>query len=258
MNSTVVSTRPNDGYPGFGVFSAPATALVLALLWAGLLVFFNLLPVIDVWSAGWFFAETPCPQDSDPARTCGRFFLADQSFLRILRQVLQILPVALAVVILVAALVSWLWKRGLKRADAVVAVTAIVAFVMGPGLVVNGFLKANSGRPRPRDTQLFGGDQPFVPAGELTDYCSSNCSFVSGEASSVFWLVCLIPLVPRKYRLRASVAIVCIAVYASVMRIGFGGHYLSDVVLGALLTLFLYAVLANFVAWRARRKITAQ
>ncbi len=253
MNNKMDSTQVKEGYPGFGLFSAPRTALVLALLWVTLLTMFNMLPVIDVLSASWFFAEIPCAPDSDPARICGRFFLGDQRFLQIVRQVLQILPVAVAVGVLVLALLSWYRSRGLKHPELVVALTAIVAFIVGPGLVVNGFLKPNSGRPRPRDTQLFGGDQPFVPAGEFTDYCPSNCSFVSGEASSVFWLVCLIPLVPQKYRVRASAAIVCIAVYASVMRIGFGGHYLSDVVLGALVTLVLYALLAAFVSQRARR-----
>ncbi len=70
----------------------------------------------------------------------------------------------------------------------------------------------------------------------------------------MFWLVCLIPLVPQEYRVRASVAIFFIAFFASVMRIGFGAHYLSDVVLGALSTLVLYAMLAAFVSRHARRK----
>lgn len=251
-------TQANIDYPGFGLFSAPGTALVLLLLWAALLVMFNMLPAIDVLSAGWFFAEVPCPEGTDTGQICGRFFLEDQRFLQILRQILQISPVVIAIGILVLVLVSRISNRCLKRPDAVVAMTAILAFIAGPGLLVNGFLKPNSGRPRPRDTQLFGGDQPFVPAGELTDYCPSNCSFVSGEAASVFWLVCLIPLLPQKFRTPAAAGIVLIAVYASVMRIGFGGHYLSDVVLGALITPVLYSVMAAFVARRARRFSTVR
>lgn len=258
MKNKLDRTQASIGYPGFGLFSEPGTALVLVLLWAALLAVFNMLPGIDVLSAGWFFAEVPCPEDTDPAKICGRFFLKDQRLLQILRQVLQISPVVLAVGIFVLVLVSGFWNRGLKRPDTVVATTAIVAFIAGPGLLVNGFLKPNSGRPRPRDTQLFGGDQPFVPAGELTDYCPSNCSFVSGEASSVFWLVCLIPLLPQKFRIPAATAIVSVAVYASVMRIGFGGHYLSDVVLGALITPVLYSIMAVIVSQHTRRLSTVR
>jgi len=93
---------------------------------------------------------------------------------------------------------------------------------------------------------------PFVPAGQWSDACLNNCSFVSGEASSIFWLVCLVPLLPERYRRRGAVIIVAVALFTSGLRIAFGGHYLSDVVLGALSTLIVFGALATLVESIAR------
>ena len=125
--------------------------------------------------------------------------------------------------------------------------TALAALIIGPGLIVNVFLKEYWGRPRPASTDLFGGTLPFVPAGEWSNACPDNCSFVSGEASSIFWLVCLIPLWPKRSRGKAAVVICAIAVLTAGLRVAFGGHYLSDVVLGGLSTLIVFAALAVLV-----------
>ena len=123
--------------------------------------------------------------------------------------------------------------------------TAIAALLVGPGLVVNVVLKEYWGRPRPASTDLFGGTLPFVPAGEWSNACPGNCSFVSGEASSIFWLICLIPLWPQRQRGKAGLAVCAIALLAAGLRVAFGGHYFSDVVLGGLSTLIVFAALAT-------------
>ena len=134
-------------------------------------------------------------------------------------------------------------------------VTALAAFLLGPGLLVNAFLKDYWGRPRPGSTDIFGGDLPFVPAGQWSDACADNCSFVSGEGSAIFWLVCLIPLLPPAWRRGGGIAIVAIAVFTAGLRVAFGGHYLSDVVLGGLSTLVVFAVTAFLAATLARSAV---
>ena len=70
---------------------------------------------------------------------------------------------------------------------------------------------------------------------------------MSGEASSIFWLACLVPLWPRQLRGKAAVATGAICVFTSGLRVAFGGHYLSDVVLGGLSTLIVFSALAVLV-----------
>ncbi|WP_244271963.1 hypothetical protein [Pseudovibrio denitrificans] len=60
----------------------------------------------------------------------------------------------------------------------------VSTLILGPGLVVNAFFKNLWGRPRPRQTDIFGGDLPFIGVWQPTNHCDSNCSFVSGEASA--------------------------------------------------------------------------
>ena len=64
----------------------------------------------------------------------------------------------------------------------------IHAFCFGPGLVVNGVLKAFWGRARPSQILEFGGAAQFTPPVQIADQCARNCSFVSGEASGVTML----------------------------------------------------------------------
>ncbi|NBB50602.1 phosphatase PAP2 family protein [Rhizobium sp. CRIBSB] len=120
----------------------------------------------------------------------------------------------------------------------------LAALALGPGLVVNGVLKAWWGRPRPVQVDLYGGDAPYQPVWKISDWCQSNCSFVSGEASASLWIVlAVVVLTPARWRLPAGL---CAGVYAlclSVNRIAFGGHFLSDVVLSWLISALVFTVL---------------
>jgi membrane-associated phospholipid phosphatase len=161
-----------------------------------------------------------------------------------IRSFFHYLPVVVALVVL--AILARDLAAGRRFADGRVrfTLTALAALIIGPGLLVNVFLKEYWGRPRPASTDLFGGTLPFVRAGEWSSACPDNCSFVSGEASSIFWLMCLIPLWPKHQRGMAAVIICTIAVLTAGLRVAFGGHYMSDVVLGGLSTLIVFATLA--------------
>jgi lipid A 4'-phosphatase len=115
----------------------------------------------------------------------------------------------------------------------------IATMAIGPGLIVNLGLKDHAHRPRPIQTQEFGGTFEFRPWYRFDGGCKHNCSFVSGEASEGFWMVAPALLAPPPWRGPAIAAAMIFGAAASLLRMAFGGHYLSDVILAALITLLL-------------------
>ena len=107
---------------------------------------------------------------------------------------------------------------------------------LGPGLLVNGILKNHSHRPRPYQVDLFGGDEAFRPFYRFDGACRRNCSFVSGEGSAATWTVAPALLVPLPWRPIAVSAALLFSFLTSLLRIAFGGHFLSDTVFAALIT----------------------
>lgn len=167
---------------------------------------------------------------------------------------------------------AWLVAR--HGADALArarrTVFLLAALVVGPGLVVNGLLKSWWGRPRPVMVDLFGGEAPYQPVWRISDWCQSNCSFVSGEASSATWLVAALVLVPPPLRPVLAPPVIGYAVLLSVNRLAFGGHFLSDVILSWTISGLIFAILframvsapglarrARVRAWKGGAPVTA-
>ncbi len=119
----------------------------------------------------------------------------------------------------------------------------LIGLALGPGLVVNTWLKGSWGRARPIQTDLFGGEAGFTPAWTLSQACAHNCSFVSGEAASAAWMVAGLILLPRAWRAKAAAPLIAYAVALSMNRLAFGGHYLSDILLSWAITGLVLAVL---------------
>src|ERR1700678_82107 len=115
----------------------------------------------------------------------------------------------------------------------------IATMAIGPGLIVNLGLKDHWHRPRPVQTQDFNGPNPFTPWYDDNGGCKMNCSFVSGEASTGFWMVAPASVLPLPWRGPAMVAAFAFGFGASLLRLAFGGHYFSDVLLGGLITLIV-------------------
>ena len=78
--------------------------------------------------------------------------------------------------------------------------------------------------------------------------CKKNCSFVSGEAATGFWMVAPASVLPPPARGPALVAAFAFGIGASLLRMAFGGHYLSDVLLGGLVTLIIIEI-ARMLIW---------
>jgi lipid A 4'-phosphatase len=106
----------------------------------------------------------------------------------------------------------------------------ITFFAVGPGLAVH-LIKSVVGRARPRSVLEFGGNSVFTPPWELTDQCSHNCSFVSGEAASAFALLTLVVFIGPKRAPFYLAAMGVVVFVFSFNRVMFGAHFLSDVLL---------------------------
>lgn len=148
----------------------------------------------------------------------------------------------------VLALYAGLWlakRRGVRfrwAPSGRAVIFLIVTMAIGPGLVVNLGLKDHWHRPRPTQVQDFKGPDPFRPWYETDGACKRNCSFVSGEASTGFWMVAPASLLPPPWHGPAIIAAFAFGVGASLLRMAFGGHYLSDVLLGGLVTLMVIEI----------------
>ncbi|HWK65664.1 MAG TPA: phosphatase PAP2 family protein [Rhizobiaceae bacterium] len=237
--------------PNLSPFSGPAILFLLGVLLALAILVFHHFPVVDRIAAAWFFVESRCGPEKPASSVCGDFPLRHSRPAITLRQFLQYLPAALAAA-LTAASIALLWSRRKPSARRwLQAAAAFWTYVVSVGILINGVFKEFWGRPRPLQTDLFGGDFPFVPAGEISSHCISNCSFMSGEAAAAAWLVCLVPLIPRQYASLKPAAYgiaIALALATSILRMAFGAHYLSDVVIASLATVLIFSLLATSAA----------
>lgn len=171
------------------------------------------------------------------------FVLSQDPFLKAFRK-----SGDLCLAVLLLALLGRLgWLVARRRLDALARARRsgflLAALAVGPGLVVNGLLKTWWGRPRPVMVDVFGGDAPYQPVWRITGWCQSNCSFVSGEASSAAWMVAALVLVPPRLRPLLAPPVVAYALLLSLNRLAFGGHFLSDVVLSWAISGLVFAAL---------------
>lgn len=103
----------------------------------------------------------------------------------------------------------------------------LCCLVVGPGLIVNVWLKDNSiGRARPKQVQEFAGEHQFTPPFVYSGACEKNCSFTSGHASIGFVFIALFWATRRREYFYFGLAL---GALLSWVRIAMGGHFLSDV-----------------------------
>ncbi|MEO1747879.1 MAG: phosphatase PAP2 family protein [Pseudomonadota bacterium] len=227
--------------------SNPFLGLSLFALWVGLLALFAFWPQWDLQISARFFDAQRCAQTMDKAGFCRGFALAQMPVLQNIRFFLLALPPWVGIAILIWLIADW--RIGLRWKDTgfrlKVALTATL--IIWPLLIVNGVLKAFWGRPRPWQSEPFGGISPFIEAGRITDHCASNCSFVSGEAASAGWLALLVLLFPPTYRWPAVLILIPASILMASLRIAFGAHYASDALLGYWGAIAVFALLFSIM-----------
>lgn len=195
-------------------------------------VIFATLPEIDIWAANLFYA----PLD-------GGFWIAQSPFAMDVRHVMMKSMLLFPVVALAFLLLN-IWKPNLAGIAPRVWGKILALFLLGPGLLVNGILKAYWGRARPAYVTEFGGEAQFTPPFQITDQCIQNCSFVSGEASgatavavSIFALSAVV--LNPKSAMALRIFAVSFAIIGSAMRIAMGRHFLSDTLFAILFVLLV-------------------
>ena len=109
--------------------------------------------------------------------------------------------------------------------------------------IVNIILKALWGRARPNEILELGGKNYFTPWYNISDQCSSNCSFVSGDASVGFSLILLYFLIKKEIYLWAALMLGSLI---GLVRIMEGGHFFSDVVNSGLIVFLLNAMIYSY------------
>lgn len=189
------------------------------------------------------------------------FTAASDPALRALRKSSSwVLGLTLLGLIVVAVRGWWTGWREAKK-----ALFLISGLALASGVLVNGLFKASWGRARPIQIEAFGGEAEFTRAWVITDQCATNCSFVSGEASSAAWIAAVaIVMTPQRWRAILIPVAFAYAAALSFNRLLFGGHFLSDIVLSwaitALVLCLLYRLMLHcpVAARRARRRRRAR
>lgn len=209
---------------------APLRCLAYALIAVSFV--FMALPWLDLAVSHWF------------AGPDGRFDLAADAKLVALREVNRAIPKlllpTLAIIVLVQAFgarVSWLPKPH-------AALYVFGVYAIGSGAVVN-VLKNVIGRARPEETIPFGGPASFSIPWQFADGCLRNCSFASGEAGAAAAMMAVVVLVPPRFRQPLFTLLLPAAVVFSLLRVAFGRHFISDVVIS-----WLLVALVAVLLWR--------
>lgn len=203
-------------------------------------------PQIDITVSSWFY---------EPARN-----LFPARIHPVFEWVRQDLPY---LVFGVLGLMILLWAAGEAMRRPLLGVTrrvaayVVLSLALGPGLVVNVILKDSWGRPRPSTIREFGGTDTYVPPLVWSDQCDHNCSFSSGHGALGFWPVALALLAPPAWRHAAVGVAVAFGALVGFVRIAQGGHFLSDVVASAIITVAISRLLHKWLiasAGKAQRK----
>jgi lipid A 4'-phosphatase len=228
--------------------TASRVSLLLICLAAAAMALASLLaPDLDLAVARWFF---------DPATH--KFPAAANPLLTLLREQGSVI-----VIVCLAVIAAAMWVKLMRpnrplliRGRAILFL--VITLALGPGLLANGILKAQWGRPRPVEVTQFGGKEHYVPWWSNRGTCPSNCSFVSGEAATAAWTLAPAVLVPMPWRPVALGAAALFTLAIGVLRMAFGGHFLTDVVFGALMAAFVVWLVHGLIYRWPRTRLDEQ
>jgi membrane-associated phospholipid phosphatase len=193
--------------------------------------FFVVFPMVDLAASRWFARGSV-------------FVLAEQPFLKGVRNVSRgsVYYIIGAMMLLLG--LNLALPRRYRFCQLHKPLFVLLSFAAGPVIIVE-TLKALIGRARPRHLLEFGGSADFTPVWQFAATCARNCSFPSGEASGAAAALSLLVFIPERLRSIAALILTPFLAVVAFNRVLFGAHFLSDVMLGWLLTLF-----AMVLIWR--------
>lgn len=189
---------------------------------AAMAVLFLIFPEIDLAISGLFFDGTRFPLQIHPVT-------------HFLRESLQLVMVVLVLFAIAGLALRYFANRQLLGIGWRRWLFVVLCIIIGPGLFANTLLKDNWGRPRPVQTEDFGGNFAFAPPVLIiSDACQQNCSFVSGEGAMAFMTgFAILGLLGLSSNLAIALALLYGA-FGSALRIMMGGHYFSDTLFAGL------------------------
>ncbi len=213
--------------------------LLAALGVLSCLLLFVYAPVIDIRTAAYFYDGQAFPWRS-------------YALPNLLHDLVHPVSIGLGAAFLLATVYHYVRRTGWRR-----WLFLFLSLVIGPGLIANTLLKDNWGRARPLQIEQFGGRAHFTPPFVMTNQCEKNCSFVGGDSSFGFWFHSLAYVAARRRR-AVFVAGLGVGVLYSLIRVGMGAHFLSDVIIGGWFMLASSAVLYALMFGRKALRISWQ
>jgi lipid A 4'-phosphatase len=189
------------------------------------------LPRIDLYVSGIFFDDS--------------FRLARQWWTKLMHASMGYLLCLSMAAVFGLYLFNKARKRNVCGVDGKRVVFLLLVLILGGGLIVNGLLKDNLGRARPRDIVEFGGSKLYTPPFVLSRECDRNCSFSSGEAAGGFFALALAMALSR--RRRVFVSAIGFGAFVSFCRVASGAHFFSDTVVSFFVMLIVADVLYYYL-----------
>jgi len=154
------------------------------------------------------------------------------SWMLVARRVLDWVVWVFVISLLLLLFCNWLFKRKLIKT----ALFLILCFALGPGLLVNVILKNHWGRPRPSSLVRFGDKLTYQKPWVISSQCATNCSFVAGDPSTTFAFFALVALTRKKFWRNLVFSLCALGwIFFAGIRLVAGGHFLSDILIGATL-----------------------
>ncbi len=215
---------------------APSWSIVWAAACLGLAgaIIFAAIPQIDLGISSLFYQGN------------GKFLFGRDTTGNVVRELVRWIFILMTVGAVVGFIAVAFASRRLFGLGFAAWVYILLTVGIGAGLVANVMFKDQWGRARPSQVMQFGGSKEFTAPLTRTDQCERNCSFVSGEASSIFaigFAIALLAEVSRRRRL--LIAAIAAGGFAGLLRIGGGGHFFSDVFFAGV----FMAIIARVVYW---------
>jgi lipid A 4'-phosphatase len=207
--------------------------VAMIAVWIALLTttVFSLMPQIDIAVSRFFM-------DSD-----GGFVVDHSPFWRATRRATLNFYTIWYIAIVVAGIWAWFTKSPALGLTWPKWLYLALCSIAGPLLVTNIVLKEEWGRWRPREVIDLGGSENFTSPLDLSGTCNSNCSFVSGEVSSMVMVFIALAFMTTRLRPVFYILTAVMGGFVAFLRIGQGGHFLSDTLFAAALMMLIAAAL---------------
>jgi lipid A 4'-phosphatase len=219
-----------------GLFVALGLAAAIGLL-------FGLYPELEIRIAALFF---------DPATHS--FPLKSHAVAMVMRDGAMWIAWAIAAPALIALVVKLFWPVRPMMISGRAVIFLLLTLLLSAGILANLTFKSHWGRPRPIWVKEFSSKFDHVPWWDARGQCPRNCSFFSGESATAFWTYAPAALTPPPWRPLAYAAATLFGVVTSLLRMAFGGHFLTDVAAGGLISfLVIWLVHGYIYRWPSTR-----